>query len=81
MTAARRRELACRAADASWEHILAGADLTDADPAAADGLFAGMACFYWHFTYPEPATGIRAAWIHKVLQLKRPALYPSSTGT
>jgi hypothetical protein len=76
MTQAESRELAQRAVGAPWADVPAGADLADADPGSAGGLFAGMARFYWHFTWPEPVTGVRVAKVHKALHPKRPALFP-----
>ena len=67
MTQAESRELAQRAAGAPWEDVPAGADLAEADPGSGSGLFAGMARFYWHFTWPEPVTGVRVAKVHKAL--------------
>jgi hypothetical protein len=54
----------------------ADADLTDADPAVPDGLFASTARLYWAFTWPEHIPGVARAKVHKVLHIKRPGLYP-----
>lgn len=69
-------QLELRALAAPWRAIPAAADLADADPADYDGLFAQATELYWHFTWPERTRGVRVAKVHKVLHLKRPALYP-----
>jgi hypothetical protein len=76
ITRAESEQLAQRALDAAWHEVPEGADLADADPAVASGLFTKMARLYWHFTWPEQIHGIRVAKVHKVLHPKRPALYP-----
>lgn len=58
---------------APW--IEAGADLEDADPLAADGLFAAMTDLFEHFRVPAPK-GVNFAKISKVLHLKQPSLFP-----
>jgi hypothetical protein len=63
-----------RAADAPWA-VSADGDLACADPYRRGGLFDNAAALYWHFTTPH-RTGIGPAKIHKVLHVKRPALYP-----
>lgn len=60
-------------ATAPW--VKDGADLGEADPQEADGLFSGMARLYWHFEERMPR-GVSIAKISKVLYLKFPALYP-----
>jgi hypothetical protein len=64
-----------RALSAPWTDVPRGADLEDADPAVADGLFRKMTSLYWHFTCPR-IRGVRVAKVHKALHPKRPALYP-----
>jgi Family of unknown function (DUF6308) len=71
-----RDQLVDRAADAPWAGVPASADLIDADPATPGGLFARAADLYWTFTWPERIHGVRVAKVHKVLHIKRPALYP-----
>src|SRR5258706_13729136 len=41
-------ELERRARDAPWGAVPADADLADADPDRADGLFSAAAALYWH---------------------------------
>jgi hypothetical protein len=76
LTHAERDELVSRAADAPWASVPADADLADADPAVAGGLFASAAWLYWAFTWPEHMPGVARAKVHKVLHVKRPGLYP-----
>jgi hypothetical protein len=77
VTLAERDALVKRAGEPGcpWDAVPAGADLADASPAVPDGLFARAAELYWHFTCPR-IDGVRAAKVHKVLHVKRPALYP-----
>jgi hypothetical protein len=77
LTLAERDALVKRADEPGcpWDAVPAGADLADASPAVPDGLFARAAELYWHFTCPR-MDGIRAAKVHKILHIKRPALYP-----
>ncbi len=60
---------------APWTDVPSGADLENADPAVADGLFRKTANLYWHFTWPR-SRGVGVAKVHKALHPKRPALYP-----
>lgn len=64
-----------RAATAPWQGVPVSSDLADADPTRRGGLFDSAAALYWHFIIPrEP--GLGRAKIHKMLHVKRPALYP-----
>lgn len=76
ITRTESEQLAQRALNATWHEVPNGADLANATPAEPVGLFAAMARLYWHFTWPEQIPGVRVAKVHKVLHLKRPALYP-----
>ena len=64
-----------RALDAPWSTVAADADLADADPQKRGGLFDRAAKLYWSFSTSHER-GIGVAKIHKILHLKRPALYP-----
>jgi hypothetical protein len=77
LTLAERDALVKRAGEPGcpWDAVPAGADLADASPEVPDGLFARAAELYWHFTCPR-MDGVRVAKVHKVLHIKRPALYP-----
>jgi hypothetical protein len=81
LTYAERDQVVDRAADAPWAGVSAGADLADADPATPGGPFAAAASLYWRFTWPERIHGVRAAKVHKILHVKRPALYPILDGS
>jgi hypothetical protein len=72
---AQSKHLAQRALNAPWTEVPSGADLEDADPAVAEGLFRKMTDLYWHFTWPR-SQGVGVAKVHKALHPKRPALYP-----
>jgi hypothetical protein len=64
-----------RANTAPWQRVPVNSDLADADPVRRGGLLDGAAALYWHFIIPrEP--GLGPAKIHKMLHVKRPALYP-----
>src|ERR1700733_3641684 len=76
LTYQERDQMVERAADAPWVGVPADADLIDADPTTPRGLFAKAADLYWTFTWPERIHGVRVAKIHKVLHVKRPAMYP-----
>ena len=64
-----------RATTAPWQRVPANSDLADADPVQRDGLFDSAAALYWHFIIPRER-GLGPAKIHKMLHVKRPALYP-----
>jgi len=70
--------LAARAAAPScpWRDVPEDASLSGSDPAAQGGGFDKVARLYWHFTWPERIHGVGVAKVHKVLHIKRPALYP-----
>jgi len=78
LTRSECQELAARAAAPScpWRDVPEDAGLSGADPAAQGGDFDQAARLYWHFTWPERIHGVRVAKVHKVLHIKRPALYP-----
>jgi hypothetical protein len=78
LTRRQRDKLIERASDprCPWTSVPADADLYDADPNIHGREFDKAAMLYWHFTQPHRIPGVRAAKIHKVLHLKRPALYP-----
>jgi hypothetical protein len=76
LTYQERDEIVDRATDARWASVPAGADLSDADPTSPGGLFSKAADLYWTFTWPERIRGVRVAKVHKILHLKRPAMYP-----
>lgn len=59
-----------------WLDVPQDAELSGADPAMQDESFDKAARLYWHFTWPERTRGVRVAKVHKVLHVKRPALYP-----
>jgi hypothetical protein len=71
-------ELVARAAEPGcpWRDVREDASLSGADPAAQGGDFDKAARLYWHFTGPDRIQGVRVAKVHKVLHIKRPALYP-----
>jgi len=62
-----------RASRAPWPSP--DADLRQADPGVAGGLYDRLAALYEHFNNAAPP-GIAMAKISKVLHLKRPAAYP-----
>jgi hypothetical protein len=62
-----------RGCSAPWVPV--DADLREADPAAADGLYDAMLALYAHFESDAPS-GVSLAKISKVLHLKRPGLFP-----
>lgn len=78
LTRSECQELVARAAapGCPWRDIPEDAALSEADPAAQGGAFDKVAGLYWHFTYPERIHGVRVAKVHKILHIKRPALYP-----
>jgi Family of unknown function (DUF6308) len=59
-----------------WRDVPQDAELSGADPAMQDEGFDKAARLYWHFTWPERIRGVGVAKVHKVLHIKRPALYP-----
>ena len=71
------QQLAARAAalGCPWRDVPEDASLSGADPALQGGAFDKAARLYWHFTVPR-IHGVRVAKVHKVLHIKRPALYP-----
>jgi Family of unknown function (DUF6308) len=75
ITKAQSEYLEQRALNAPWTDVPSGADLENADPEVADGLFRKMTNLYWHFTWPR-TRGVGVAKVHKALHPKRPALYP-----
>jgi hypothetical protein len=64
-----------RAATAPWSAIPLDAELKQADPLAAGGLFDAAEALWEHFWAGRPA-GISTAKISKTLYLMRPALVP-----
>lgn len=62
--------------DCPWRGVPADSDLYHADPAVPGGLFDKAAELYWYFTWPVRIDGVRVAKVHKILHIKRPALYP-----
>jgi hypothetical protein len=64
-----------RGATAPWAAVPADAQLRDADPLAAGGLYDRAAAVWEHFWAPRPA-GVSTAKISKVLYLMRPGLFP-----
>jgi Family of unknown function (DUF6308) len=76
LTNGERDEVIERAVGAPWASVPADADLADADPAVAGGLFASAAGLYWAFTWPHRISGVAVAKVHKILHLERPGLYP-----
>ena len=71
-------ELVSRAAEPGcpWRDVTKNANLPNADPTLQGGDFDKAVRLYWNFTWPERIRGIRVAKAHKVLHIKRPALYP-----
>lgn len=63
------------ARSAPWRDVPLDADLASADPADTDGLYDAASRLYEHFRATAPS-GISTAKLHKVLHLKRPALFP-----
>lgn len=76
LTHGERDKMISRATGAPWAEVPIDANPAEADPALADGLFASAAHLYWAFTWPERISGVATAKAHKILHVKRPALYP-----
>jgi len=78
LTRSECEELVARAAQprCPWRDVPDDADLSGADPVARDAVFDKATSLYWHFTRPKRIHGIRVAKVHKILHIKRPALYP-----
>ncbi len=72
---AEARWLLQRAEGAPWSAVAADADLRDADP-DDDGAAYWPALDLWKHLYSDRPSGFSTAKLHKVLHLKRPALYP-----
>ncbi len=72
---AEARWLLRRSEDAPWPAISADADLRDAGP-GGDGSAYWPALDLWKHLYSDRPSGFSTAKLHKVLHLKRPALYP-----
>ncbi len=64
-----------RGRSAPWEDVPAESDLADADPRSLDGLYEAASRLYGHFRSDAPR-GVSTAKLHKVLHVKRPALFP-----
>lgn len=60
---------------APWSDVPGDADIRDADPQEHDGLYDHALSLYEFFRDAAPM-GIRATKVHKVLHVKRPALFP-----
>lgn len=65
---------------APWDLVPVSADLRQADPEIAGGLWDDAAALYSHFYELRPS-GVAVAKIHKVLHLLRPQLYPILDGS
>ncbi len=72
---AEARWLLHRAEGAPWSAVAADADLRDADP-DDDGSAYWPALDLWKHLYSDRPSGFSTAKLHKVLHLKRSALYP-----
>jgi hypothetical protein len=72
---AEARWLLRRSEGAPWSAVAADADLRDADP-DDDGSAYRPALDLWKHLYSDRPSGFSTAKLHKVLHLKRPALYP-----
>ncbi len=70
-----RRWFEERGADAPFTAVPLEADLGDADPGEADGLYDRADALFQHFNRARPR-GINMGKISKVLHPKRPALFP-----
>lgn len=75
-------ELVSRAAepDCPWRDVQINMDLSNVDPSVQGGDLDKAASLYWFFTWPERIHGVRAAKVHKILHIKRPAFYPILDG-
>lgn len=68
-----------RGRNAPWSDVPVGARLADADPVEEGGLYDRAEGFYQHF-FKGRRQGLSAGKIHRVLHLKRPALFPLLDG-
>jgi Family of unknown function (DUF6308) len=66
---------ASQSRSAPWSDVSIDADLRDADPKVNAGLYDHAVSLYRHFLDAAPK-GIRGTKVHKVLHVKRPALFP-----
>lgn len=76
---AEARWLLRRSEGAAWSAVAADADLRHADP-DDEGSAYWPALDLWRHLYGDRPSGFSTAKLHKVLHLKRPALYPILDG-